>query len=76
MIARSANAKHSKRDSKLPRYGTLEQGAELLGVSKYTVRRRISDGSITGYRVGRFVRVDLDELPELVETIPSVRFAK
>jgi excisionase family DNA binding protein len=43
-------------------------------VSVKTLRRRIADGTIAGYRVGRLIRVDLDELTQnLVVTIPSAR---
>ncbi|MFI9487399.1 helix-turn-helix domain-containing protein [Promicromonospora sp. NPDC052451] len=52
----------------------LADAAEYLHVSVKTLRRRIADGTIAGYRVGRLIRVDLDELPQkLVVTIPSAR---
>lgn len=41
---------------------SLSTAAESLGVSVKTLRRRISDGTVRGYRVGRLIRVDLDEL--------------
>ncbi len=41
---------------------SLATAAESLGVSVKTLRRRISDGTVRGYRVGRLIRVDLDEL--------------
>ena len=40
----------------------LAVAAENLGVSVKTIRRRIADGTARGYRVGRLIRVDLDEL--------------
>lgn len=50
----------------------LAEAAAHLHVSVKTLRRRIADGTITGYRVGRLVRVDLNELTQrLVVTIPS-----
>lgn len=52
----------------------LSDAAEHYHVSVKTLRRRIADGTITGYRVGRLIRVDLDELAQcLVVTIPSAR---
>ncbi|MFB7893570.1 helix-turn-helix domain-containing protein [Microbacterium sp. NPDC056044] len=51
---------------------SLAVAAEVFGISVKTVRRRISDGTVHGYLVGRLIRVDLAELRErmLVE-IPS-----
>ncbi|HEV6952706.1 MAG TPA: helix-turn-helix domain-containing protein [Promicromonospora sp.] len=52
----------------------LADAAAHFHVSVKTLRRRIADGTITGYRVGRLIRVDLDELTQrLVVTIPSAR---
>ena len=51
---------------------SLAIAAESLGVSVKTIRRRISDGTVRGYRVGRLIRVDPDELrPSLVSKIPT-----
>jgi excisionase family DNA binding protein len=50
----------------------LADAAGHFHVSVKTLRRRIADGTITGYRVGRLIRVDLNELTQrLVVTIPS-----
>ena len=39
-----------------------------------TIRRRIADGTVTGYKVGRVIRVDLEELRRaLVIKIPTTR---
>jgi len=52
----------------------LADAAEEFSVSVKTIRRRIADGTVTGYRVGRLIRVDLDELRErLVVAIPARR---
>ncbi|GFZ89921.1 helix-turn-helix domain-containing protein [Nesterenkonia alkaliphila] len=57
-----------------PRLVSLAEAAEQFGVSVKTLRRRIADGTVHGYRVGRLIRVDLDELHErLLVEIPSVR---
>jgi excisionase family DNA binding protein len=56
-----------------PHLVSLAAAAEQFGVSVQTLRRRIADGTITGYRVGRLIRVDPDEVAEhLLVTIPSV----
>lgn len=51
------------------RYISLESAAQIWGISARTLRRRISDGTITGYRVPgtRAVRVDLNELDALMK---------
>jgi excisionase family DNA binding protein len=52
----------------------LADAAEHFHVSVKTLRRRIADGTIAGYRVGRLIRVDLDELAQtLVVAMPSAR---
>lgn len=57
-----------------PKLVSLAKAAQQFGVSVKTLRRRIADGTIRGYRVGRLIRVDLDELREkLLVEIPSVR---
>ena len=54
------------------RYASIDQAAQLVGVSSRTIRRRIADGSIAGYRFGpRIIRVDLDEVDSLLKRIPA-----
>lgn len=52
---------------------TLDQAAALFQVHPRTIRRRIADGTITGYRSGpRLLRVDLDELSRvMLQPIPT-----
>lgn len=51
---------------------TLDQAAEVCQVTPKTIRRWISDGRVTGYRLGpRLLRVDRAELDQLVEEIPT-----
>jgi excisionase family DNA binding protein len=53
---------------------SLRDATEVFGVSVKTIRRRIADGTVTGYRIGTLIRVDLDELrAALVVKIRSVR---
>jgi excisionase family DNA binding protein len=49
------------------RYITIAEAAEYLQISDRTVRRLITDGELTGYRMGRssrIIRVDLNEIDE------------
>lgn len=55
-----------------PTLVSLAEAAEQFGISVKTLRRRIADGTVRGYRVGRLIRVDLGELKHrLLEEIPS-----
>lgn len=50
----------------------ISAAAEYAACSPKTIRRRISDGSLTGYRWGkRLIRVDLNELDASLSPIPS-----
>jgi excisionase family DNA binding protein len=52
------------------RLDSLSNAADFAGVSTKTIRRWISDGRITGYRMGpRLIRVDLDELAAMLQPI-------
>jgi hypothetical protein len=54
---------------------TIYDAAGFAGVSPRTIRRRISDGTLTGYRAveGRVLRVDMNEVERaLFEVIPTV----
>jgi len=54
------------------RLGSIADAAELAGVNPKTIRRRIADGTLNGYRVGpRLIRVDLAELDALLRPIPT-----
>jgi excisionase family DNA binding protein len=56
------------------RWGSIERAALTAGVSTRTIRRRIADGSITGYRFGpRVIRVDLDEVESLFKRMPTAK---
>ena len=53
---------------------SISQAADYAACSTKTIRRRIADGSLTGYRMGRrMIRVDLNELDALLSPIPSAR---
>ncbi len=44
------------------RYATLSQAADYVGCNERTIRRQIAAGDLTGYRLGRLIRIDLNEL--------------
>ena len=51
---------------------SLAAAAEQCSVSTKTIRRRISDGTLTAYRIGpRLIRVDQVEIESLLRPIPS-----
>lgn len=57
----------------MPKLISLAEAAEQFDISARMLRRRISDGTVRGYRVGRLIRVDMNDLLEnLVEEIPTV----
>jgi excisionase family DNA binding protein len=52
---------------------SLDDAATRLGVSVWTIRRRIADGTLPAYRVGkRLIRVDPRDLDRLERAIPAV----
>lgn len=67
-------AVHADREALLPNLVSLADAAASFGVSVKTLRRRIADGTVRGYRVGRLIRVDIDELQErLLVAMPTLR---
>ena len=55
-----------------PRLVSLKDAADYAGCIPRTIRRRVADGSLTGYRFGpRLIRVDLNELEALIRPIPT-----
>jgi excisionase family DNA binding protein len=58
----------------LPIYISLHEAAEITGLSTRTIRRRISDGTIPAYQLGRRpIRIRLDDLEKALRRIPSAR---
>jgi excisionase family DNA binding protein len=53
------------------RYASLKDAGLYVGLSQWTIRRRIADGTLTGYRIGRAIRVDLNEVDDRLVRIPS-----
>ena len=51
---------------------SLEQAAQMIGCHPRTIRRRIAEGQLTGYRMGlRILRVDQAEVENLLLPIPT-----
>jgi len=54
------------------RLASLSGAASYADVNPRTIRRRIADGTIKGYRLGpRVIRVDLNELDRVFAQIPA-----
>lgn len=53
------------------RYVSLQVGAEYASCSEKTLRRHIASGKLRGFRFGRLIRIDLDELDALLQPIPA-----
>lgn len=56
---------------------TIGDAARILGVSKDTIRRMISAGELTAYRIGSGsrapIRLDVDDVEQLARPIATVR---
>jgi excisionase family DNA binding protein len=46
------------------RWASLNQTADYMALAERTVRQMIADGRLKGYRLGRTVRVDLNEVDD------------
>lgn len=57
----------------LPARPTIKAAAEYLGVDPKTIRRWISQGRLTAYRVGpRLIRIDRDSLFKIARPVGGV----
>jgi len=54
------------------RRAKLSVAAEYAGTSVKTLRRRISDGVLPGYKLGRNLFVDLNDVDAMFQRIPTV----
>ncbi|MGB3229584.1 MAG: helix-turn-helix domain-containing protein [Mycobacterium sp.] len=62
-----------KETAGLPASPTIKAAAEHLGVDPKTVRRWISQGRLTAYRVGpRLIRIDRASLLKLARPVGGV----
>lgn len=54
------------------RLASINAAAEYAGCSTKTIRRRIAEGELTGYRFGpRMIRVNLVEVDAAMRRIPT-----
>jgi excisionase family DNA binding protein len=64
---------------RMPKHGELasiKDAAERYGLHNSTIRRRIPDGSLTAYKMGRrILRVDLAEVEALFQPVRRDRQA-
>ncbi|CAM5411830.1 helix-turn-helix domain-containing protein [Corynebacterium variabile] len=49
-----------------PHYISVKKAQEVLGVSRQTVMRRLEDGTFTRYAVGGLLRLDLNEIHDVM----------
>lgn len=54
-----------------PEYVSVATAATLLGISGRTVRRRVADGTIPGFKVGGLLRLRRADLDLLTRRIPA-----
>lgn len=72
LATRPRSTLHRTEPRPSARLASLSEAAEHVGCSTRTLRRRVADGSLTGYRFGpRLLRIDLDELDAMLRPIPS-----
>ena len=55
---------------------TVEEAAELLKITPYTIREMIKRGEIPAAKIGRFYRIKRSDLIALVSTMPPVGIAE
>ncbi len=67
MATRSADASPAG-----PQYETIAEAAARVGVSGKTIRRRMAEGRLTGYRFGpTLIRLHPSEVDALLRPIPG-----
>lgn len=60
-------------DRALRQYESIQDAASRAGVSVKTIRRRIDDGVLRAYRLGRIIRLDPLQVDRAFTAIPSWR---
>jgi excisionase family DNA binding protein len=63
----------STRASASRRYASLAKAAAYADCNERTLRRHIASGDLTGYRLGRVIRIDLNELDAWLKPVPTVK---
>lgn len=54
----------SKNTASRRRFTTTKAAAEYLNVHDRTIRKMVAEGRLTGYRNGRILRVDMNEVEQ------------
>lgn len=54
---------------------SLQEAADYLGVCTKTLRRRIAEGALPAFRVGRVIRLRRRDVETLLVPVPNVRTA-
>jgi excisionase family DNA binding protein len=61
---------HSTAESDLPARPTIAQTAAYLNINEKTVRARLADGTLRGYRIGpKLIRIDRESILSLAQPI-------
>jgi excisionase family DNA binding protein len=55
------------------RYVSQRDGAAYLGVSVSTLRRAIREGELPARRVGRQIRIEVQDLEALLRKVPTAK---
>jgi len=53
------------------RYASMADAADYAACNERTLRRQIAEGKLTGYRLGRVYRIDLNELDQIMAPASS-----
>lgn len=60
--------------AKKQKFITIKEAADYLGFSTRTIRNYISQGRLTGYKVGaRSIRIDKAEVDALLRPMPNAK---
>lgn len=60
-------------DLRRARYYSIQQSADFWNVSTFTIRRRIADGTLPAYRIGKTIRIKIAYLEAVGRPIPAAR---
>lgn len=73
----ASHPNHPVRANPAPdhRWANLDRAAKYADTSVWTLRRAIARGDLPAKRLGRVIKIDLDDLDHAMRVIPSVRDA-
>lgn len=54
----------------VPNLGSVDAAAEIMDCHRRTVLRKINAGELKAYRVGRHLKVDLNEVLDQLQPVP------